>query len=123
MSDTLKDGKFGGLLAHISDAVTATEEKVDQLLEQQGTLVAILTRMSEDLRAQSEMLAEILGAARGDPGPSPIEEALVALEKAVAANTDAVAGIADELAAMPADLAGAITAAIGGAPGAQQAEN
>jgi uncharacterized coiled-coil protein SlyX len=116
MTATAKEGNVGGYLAHISDTVTATDEKVDQLLDQQATLVAILTRLSEDLRTQSEMLAEILGAATGDPGPSPIAEALVALNDAVRENTEVVANMADTLAALPAELADAIVRAIGDMP-------
>jgi uncharacterized coiled-coil protein SlyX len=110
------EGSAGGYLAHISDTVTATDEKVDQLLDQQATLIAILTRLSEDLRTQSEMLAEILGAATGDPGPSPVAEALIALNDAVRENTEAVAGMADNLAALPAEFADTIAQAIGATP-------
>ena len=102
----------GGYLAHISDTVTATGGKIDQLLERQEVLIAVLTRMSEDMRTQSEMLAEILGAASSDPEPSPVAELLAQLTAAVNENTRAVAEMSEELAEIPAEIGDAIVTAM-----------
>jgi hypothetical protein len=79
MATATSPSSEGGFLAHLSDRVTSVDERIDRLLELQDAVLAILTRMSEDLRAQSEMLAEILGAARDDPGPSPVSVLLKVL--------------------------------------------
>jgi hypothetical protein len=113
MTTATMPGAEGGFLAHISDTVTATDEKVDQLLERQDTVIAILTRMSEDLRAQSEMLAEILGAALTDPEPSPVALQLMALTAAVNENTTAVVEMAEDLASIPSEIGDAVAEAIG----------
>jgi hypothetical protein len=71
--------KDGAYLAHLSDTVTAITEQLDEQREVQQNLLAVLNHLLETNRAQSEMLAEILGAAAQDAGPSPVVEALEAL--------------------------------------------
>jgi hypothetical protein len=71
--------KDGAYLAHLSDTVTAITEQLDEQREVQQNVLAVLNHLLETNRAQSEMLAEILGAAAQDARPSPVVEALEAL--------------------------------------------
>ena len=69
----------GAYLAHISDTLTAIAEQLDEQREVQQNVLTVLNVLLEANRAQSEMLAEILGAASQDAGPSPVAVALEAL--------------------------------------------
>ena len=69
----------GAYLAHISDTLTAIAEQLDEQREVQQNVLTALNALLETNRAQSEMLAEILGAATQDAGPSPVAVALEAL--------------------------------------------
>jgi hypothetical protein len=69
----------GAHLAHISDTLTAIAEQLDEQREVQQNVLTVLNVLLETNRAQSEMLAEILGAASQDAGPSPVAVALEAL--------------------------------------------
>ena len=69
----------GAYLAHISDTLTAIAEQLDEQREVQQNVLTALNVLLETNRAQSEMLAEILGAATQDAGPSPVAVALEAL--------------------------------------------
>ena len=71
--------KDGAYLVHLSDTVTAITEQLDEQREVQQNVLAVLNHLLETNRAQSEMLAEILGAAAQDAGPSPVAQALEAL--------------------------------------------
>ena len=66
-------------LAHLSDTVTALVEQLGEQREVQQTILAVLNELLETNRAQSEMLADILGAATQDAGPSPVAGALEGL--------------------------------------------
>ena len=66
-------------LAHLSDTVTAITEQLGEQREVQQNVLAVLNVLLEINRAQSEMLADILGAATQDAGPSPVAQALEAL--------------------------------------------
>ena len=66
-------------LAHLSDAVTAIAEQLGEQREVQQNILAVLNHLLETNHAQSEMLAEILGVASQDAGPSPVAQALEAL--------------------------------------------
>ena len=69
----------GAYLAHISDSLTAIAEQLDEQRAVQQNVLTVLNALLETNRAQSEMLAEILGAASQDAGPSPVAVALEAL--------------------------------------------
>lgn len=99
----------GALLAHIADTVT-------ELREQQGTMIAILGQLTDAIGAQTEMLTEVLGAAREEPGPSETAQALTALAAAVEQNTAAVTSMGDQLAALPREIATEVAHAMGEEP-------
>jgi hypothetical protein len=71
--------KDGAHLAHLADTVTALAERLAEHREVQQNILAVLGALLETNQAQSEMLADILGAASQDAGPSPVAEALEAL--------------------------------------------
>jgi vacuolar-type H+-ATPase subunit I/STV1 len=66
-------------LAHMADTVTALVEQLAEHREVQQNILAVLNKLLETSQAQSEMLAEILGAASEEAGPSPVAQALEAL--------------------------------------------
>jgi len=66
-------------LAHLSDAVTTIAEQLGEQREIQQNILAVLDQLLAANQAQSEMLAEILGAAALDAAPSPVAQALEAL--------------------------------------------
>jgi hypothetical protein len=69
----------GALLAHISDTVTAFAEGLEEHRQVQQNILTVLDALLGTSQAQSEMLAEILGAASQEAGPSPVAQALEAL--------------------------------------------
>ena len=71
--------KDGAPLAHLADTVTALAEQLVEHREVQQNILAVLNALLETNQAQSEMLADILGAATQDAGPSPLAQALEAL--------------------------------------------
>jgi ABC-type transporter Mla subunit MlaD len=71
--------KDGAQLAHLSDTVTALAEQLGEQREVQQNILAVLNALLETSQAQSEMLADILGAASQEAGPSPVAQALEAL--------------------------------------------
>ncbi len=71
------------VLAHIADTVTAMAAQMEEQREVQQNVLAVLGCLLETSRAQSEMLADILGAATQEAGPSPVAEALTALVEQV----------------------------------------
>jgi vacuolar-type H+-ATPase subunit I/STV1 len=71
--------KDGAHLAQLSDTVTAIAEQLGEQREVQQNILAVLSQLLEANQAQSEMLAEILGAASQEAGPSPVAEGLDAL--------------------------------------------
>ena len=73
---TTQDGAY---LAHLADTVTAIAEQLGEQREVQQNMLTVLNDLLEANLAQSEMLADILGAATQDTGPSPVAEALQAL--------------------------------------------
>ena len=70
---------YGAQLAQLADTVTALAEQLGEQREVQQNVLAVLNALLETNQAQSEMLADILGAATQDAGPSPVAEALEAL--------------------------------------------
>ena len=69
----------GAHLAHLADTVTALAEQLAEHREVQQNILAVLNALLETSQAQSEMLADILGAASQEAGPSPVAHALEAL--------------------------------------------
>ena len=69
--------KDGASLAHMADTVTAIAEQVAEHGEVQRNILAVLNELLETSRAQSEMLADILGAASAEPdrrrSPRPLK--------------------------------------------------
>ena len=72
-------GTDGANLSHIADTVTSIAEQLEEHREVQQNILSVLTALLETNQAQSEMLAEILGAASQEAGPSPVAQALKAL--------------------------------------------
>ena len=66
-------------LALLADTMTALAAQLGEQREVQQNVLAVLNALLETNRAQSEMLADILGAASQETGPSPVAEALEAL--------------------------------------------
>jgi hypothetical protein len=71
--------KDGAHLAHLADTVTALAEQLAEHREVQQNILTVLNALLETNQAQSEMLADILGAASQEAGPSPVAQALEAL--------------------------------------------
>ena len=71
--------KDGAQLVHLADTVTALAEPLTEQREVQQNILAVLNALLETNQAQSEMLADILGAASQEAGPSPVAHALEAL--------------------------------------------
>ena len=70
---------YGAQLAHLADTITALTEQLGEQREVQQNVLAVLNALLETNQAQSEMLADILGAASQEAGPSPVADALEAL--------------------------------------------
>ena len=82
------------------------------LREEQRTMLAVLTKLVETAGAQTEILADILEAARQEQGPSEAAEQLAALTVAIQQNSDAVAGIGEQLATLPAEIGAELARAL-----------
>ena len=92
------------LLAQIVDTVAA-------MREEQTVFLAVLTRLAETTETHGEMLADILAAARDEPGPSEVAVALAALAATVRENTAALGGIEAVMAGLPEEIGAAIARA------------
>lgn len=112
MTTLRSPGAESGYLARVADTVAAIEGKLDRLLDRQESLIVAIASMSEQLGTQSEMLAEILGAAQAEPEESPVAELLAQLAAAVNDNTRAVATMFEELGSIPDEIGEAVAAAI-----------
>jgi hypothetical protein len=66
-------------LAHIADTVTVIEHQLGQHREVQQNILVVLNELLATNQAQSEMLAEILGAASQEVEPTPVAQALAGL--------------------------------------------
>ncbi len=98
----------GAQLAHIADTVTALADQMAEARETQGAMLAVLNRLVEITEAQSEMLAEVLGAAKAEPGPSPVAIQLEALTAAVNVNTELMRSMSEQLDELPEAIGGVI---------------
>jgi hypothetical protein len=95
----------------IAEAVTGLREDMAQLRESQGNLLAGFNLMLDTLGAHTEMLAEILGAARQEQGPSEVAEALEQLTAAVQQNNDTIEALGTVLTALPGEIGAEIVRA------------
>jgi vacuolar-type H+-ATPase subunit I/STV1 len=93
--------KDGAHLAQLSDTVTAIAEQLGEQREVQQNILAVLSQLLEANQAQSEMLADILGAASEDAGPSPVAEALEALAAEVQQLDETQASLIARVAELP----------------------
>ena len=91
----------GAYLAHISDTLTAIAGQLDEQREVQQNVLTVLNVLLETNRTQSEMLAEILGAASQDAGPSPVSVALEALAAQVRQMDETQTGLIALVAELP----------------------
>ena len=76
---TMAATKDAAHLAHLADTVTALAEQLAEHREVQQNILTVLNALLETNQAQSEMLADILGAASQEAGPSPVAQTLEAL--------------------------------------------
>ena len=104
----MQNDRDGAFLAHIADTVT-------ELREDQQNQLAVLARLVEVVETQTEMLAEILAAARQDAQPSDTAEQFAKLVDAVAENTEAVAALAAQMAELPAEIGAEVLNALSSA--------
>jgi ABC-type transporter Mla subunit MlaD len=95
----------------IAEAVRGLREDMAQLRESQGNLLAGFNLMLDTLGAHTEMLAEILGAARQEQGPSEVAEALEQLTAAVQQNNDTIEALGTVLTALPGEIGAEIVRA------------
>jgi len=93
--------KDGAQLAHLSDTVTALAEQLAEHREVQQNILAVLNALLETNQAQSEMLADILGAATQDTGPSPVAQALAALAAQVQQMDENQTSLTAQVAGLP----------------------
>ena len=98
---TTQDGAY---LAHLSDTVTAIAEQLGEQREVQQNMLKVLNDLLEANLAQSEMLADILGAATVDNGPSPVAEALQALAAQVQQMDETQTSLIARMAELPAAI-------------------
>ena len=102
--NTMAASPDGAYLAHISDTVTAMAEQLGEQRETQQSILAVLNLLLETNAAQSEMLADILRAATPDTGPSPVAEALQALEMQVQQMDETQALLIAQMVELPAAI-------------------
>jgi N-methylhydantoinase B/oxoprolinase/acetone carboxylase alpha subunit len=101
----MANDRGSAFLAHITDTVT-------DMREEQRAMLTVLTRLVETSEAQTEMLAEILGAARQEAGPSETAQQLAALIAAVQENSRAIESMAEQLGALPVEVGAEIANAL-----------
>jgi pantothenate kinase len=98
---SLAGTKDAAHLAHISDTVTAVAEQMEEHRQVQQNILTVLNQLLETNEAQSEMLAEILGAAAQEAGPSPVAQALEALVATVDLLAESQATLTEHIADLP----------------------
>jgi hypothetical protein len=75
----MASGKNGASLAYVAEALTAIAAQMAEGREVQRNILTVLNALLETSQTHTEMLADILGAAAQDTGPSPVAQALDAL--------------------------------------------
>lgn len=103
-------------LAELTQRVSELQTQMEAVREGQQSVVAVLTLLVETNEAQSEMLAEILAAARQDQGPSETAQQLDVLTVAIRQNSDVIQGLAQQMAALPTEIGAEVARAMPGAP-------
>jgi hypothetical protein len=111
----------GALLAHISDTVTAFAEGLEEHRQVQQNILTVLDALLETSQAQSEMLAEILGAASQEAGPSPVAQALEALVAVIERLDQNQTTLIARIAELPEAIGSEIVASLQTMPGAAAA--
>ena len=100
-----------GAGTQIVEAVRGLREDMAELRERQGNLLAGFNLMLETLGAHTEILAEILSAARQEQGPSEVAAALERLTVAVERNNDTIHALGTVLTALPGEIGAEIVRA------------
>jgi prefoldin subunit 5 len=95
-------------VAHLGQTVTAMREELSELRTTQNAVLATLTAVLAANEAQSEMLAEILRAARQEEGPSEVAQQLESLVAAVRLSTETIEFLAEQMAALPGEIGAAV---------------
>jgi hypothetical protein len=103
----MANDRDSAFLAHIADTVT-------EMRKEQRAMLTVLTRLVETSEAQTEMLAEILGAARQETGPSETAAQLAALIAAVQENSRVIESVAEQIGSLPAEVGAEIASALAG---------
>jgi prefoldin subunit 5 len=96
-------------VAHLGQTVTAMREELSELRATQTAVLATLTALLAANEGQSEMLAEILRAARQEDGPSEVAQQLETLIAAVRLSAETVESLAEQMAALPDEISAAVT--------------
>jgi cell division protein ZapA (FtsZ GTPase activity inhibitor) len=94
----------------VAEAVKPLREDMAQLRDMQRNLLTGFNLMLDTLGAQTEMLAEILSAARQEQGPSEVAVALEQLTAAIQQNNDTLHTLGEALTALPGEIVRAGTA-------------
>jgi hypothetical protein len=102
-------------MAHLGQAMTAMRQELGELRTTQSALLATLTALLAANEAQSEMLGEILRAARQEDGPSEVAQHLEALTAAVRHGAETVEALAAQMIALPEEIGAAIARSMPGA--------
>ena len=95
----------------IAEAVRGLREDMAQLRERQGNLLAGFNLMLDTLGAHTEMLRDILGAARQEQGPSEVGAALDQLTAAIQQNNDTLHALSETLIELPREIGAEIVRA------------
>ncbi len=94
-----------------AEAVRALREDMAQLRERQGNLLTGFNLMLDTLGAHTEMLRDILSAARQEQGPSEVAAALDQLTAAVRQNNESLHALGEALTALPVEIGAEIVRA------------
>jgi hypothetical protein len=95
----------------IAEAARGLREDIAQLRATQENLLAGFKLMLDTLGAHTEMLKDVLGAARQEQGPSEVVAALDELTAAVQQNNDTLQTLGDALNALPGEIGAEIARA------------
>jgi cell division protein ZapA (FtsZ GTPase activity inhibitor) len=95
----------------VADAVKPLRDDMAQLRDMQRNLLTGFNLMLDTLGAQTEMLAEILSAARQEQGPSEVAKALEQLTAAVQQNNETIEALGTVLTTLPGEIGAEIVRA------------
>jgi hypothetical protein len=97
----MADSKDRADLVQIAQAVAALGKQLAEQGEVQKNMLAVLESLLETNQAHSEMIADILGAATQEPGPSPVADALAAVVAQVQLLNENQAAMIAQMAGLP----------------------